>query len=52
MLLLDGSGDREVAQRLGVSQRTVSRHVADAMRAAGARSRFQWNYRLGATDRS
>lgn len=46
-LLVDGLADREIAHRLGVSQRTVSRHVAEAMDAVGARSRFRWGYRLG-----
>lgn len=51
-LLVDGLVDREIAHRLGVSQRTVSRHVAEAMDTAGARSRFQWGYRLGADRRA
>ncbi|MDQ1746816.1 MAG: hypothetical protein QOD07_1079 [Frankiaceae bacterium] len=46
-LLIDGSNDREVARRLGVSMRTISRHVAAAMSAAGAQTRFQWGFKLG-----
>jgi hypothetical protein len=43
-LLIAGAADREIARRLGVSMRTVSRYVATAMHAAGARTRFQWGY--------
>ena len=46
-MLIDGAADREVAQRLGVSLRTVNRYTAAAMREAGARTRFQWGYKLG-----
>jgi len=46
-LLMVGAADREIAHRLGVSMRTVSRHVAAAMHAAGARTRFQWGYFVG-----
>jgi len=46
-LLIEGRTDREVALRLRVSTRTVTRLVADAMRAAGVRTRFQWGYRVG-----
>lgn len=46
-LLIDGSSDRDVAVRLGVSMRTVARMVVDAMEKTGARSRFQWGYLVG-----
>jgi hypothetical protein len=46
-LLIAGAADREIARRLGVSMRTVSRYVATAMHAAGARTRFQWGYLVG-----
>ena len=46
-LLTEGRSDRDVALHLGVSMRTVQRLVADAMREVGARTRFQWGYRLG-----
>jgi transposase len=52
-LFMDGASDREAAHRLGVSERTISRHIAAAMHAAGVRTRFQWGYRIGlATGRS
>lgn len=46
-MLIDGASDRQAALRLGISERTVSRRIADAMSAAGAATRFQWGYRLG-----
>lgn len=46
-LLIEGRADREIALRLGVSMRTLNRRVGEHMRAAGARTRFQWGYRLG-----
>jgi DNA-binding NarL/FixJ family response regulator len=39
-LLIDGCSDRQIAQRLNVSQRTLSRHIATAMSDADATSRF------------
>lgn len=50
-LLIAGAADREVARRLGVSMRTVSRYIANAMHEAGARTRFQWGYRVGTAAR-
>jgi len=46
-LLIDGAHDREIAHRLGVSMRTISRYIAAAMGAVGVETRFQWGYRLG-----
>jgi hypothetical protein len=46
-LLVEGRSDRDVARQLGVSMRTVSRIVHAAMREAGARTRFQWGYKVG-----
>lgn len=46
-LMIEGCMERDVAVRLGVSTRTVNRLVADAMRALGARTRFQWGYLVG-----
>lgn len=46
-LMIEGATERDVAVRLGVSTRTVNRLVADAMRALGARTRFQWGYLVG-----
>jgi len=40
-LLAEGLEDEEIATRLGITTRTVRRHVAKAMAAAGARTRFQ-----------
>jgi len=44
-LLALGWSDARIAAALGVSPRTVSRRVAEAMAAAGARSRFQLGMR-------
>lgn len=46
-LLIEGRTDRDIALRLGVSMRSVSRLVAEAMEAAGAATRFQWGYAVG-----
>jgi hypothetical protein len=46
-LLLEGRSDREIALRLGVATRTLSRYIADAMARVGARTRFQWGYLVG-----
>lgn len=40
-LLIDGLTDRAVARRLGVSERTVQRHVRALMEGAGCRNRMQ-----------
>ncbi|TDC73048.1 helix-turn-helix transcriptional regulator [Streptomyces hainanensis] len=40
-LLVAGLKDETIARQLGVSSRTVSRHVADLMDRLGARTRFQ-----------
>lgn len=40
-LLVAGLKDETIARQLGVSTRTVSRHVADLMDRLGARTRFQ-----------
>lgn len=40
-LLAEGWTDAQVAQRLGVSERTVQRHIRRVMLLLGARSRFQ-----------
>lgn len=40
-LLSDGYTDAAAARKLGLSLRTYRRHVADIMRALGAKSRFQ-----------
>lgn len=46
-MLIDGRSDREIMLRLSVSGRTLSRRIAAAMQEAGARTRFQWGYRVG-----
>lgn len=46
-LMIEGCTEQDVAVRIGVSTRTVNRLVADAMRALGARTRFQWGYLAG-----
>ncbi|WP_424212135.1 LuxR C-terminal-related transcriptional regulator [Streptomyces sp. BI20] len=40
-MLSEGLEDKVVARRLGMSERTCQRHIAEIMRALGARSRFQ-----------
>ncbi|MCB5168637.1 LuxR C-terminal-related transcriptional regulator [Streptomyces bambusae] len=40
-LLAEGVEDKVIARRLGMSERTCQRHIAEIMRAVGARSRFQ-----------
>lgn len=44
-LLAEGCSDDEVADRLGISVRTVRRRVAEAMRAHGASTRFELGVR-------
>jgi AraC-like DNA-binding protein len=44
-LLATGLTDEQIARELGLSARTVSRRVAEAMTAHGARSRFQLGVR-------
>jgi DNA-binding NarL/FixJ family response regulator len=46
-LMIEGCTERDIAVRIGVSTRTANRLVADAMRALGARTRFQWGYLVG-----
>ncbi|MEV7416413.1 helix-turn-helix transcriptional regulator [Streptomyces sp. NPDC089919] len=45
-LLSEGMEDKVIARRLGMSQRTCQRHIAEIMRAVGATSRFQAGYLL------
>jgi len=40
-LLAEGLHDHEIAERLGTSERTIRRHVADLMGRSGARTRYQ-----------
>jgi len=49
-LLALGWSDARIATALGISGRTVSRRVAEAMAAAGASSRFQLGMRYAAGD--
>ena len=39
--MAEGVTEREIARRLGISERTVQLHVANLCRAVGARSQFQ-----------
>ncbi|MFF4846811.1 helix-turn-helix domain-containing protein [Streptomyces sp. NPDC001194] len=48
-LLAEGLEDKVIARRLGMSERTCQRHIAEIMRAAGAKSRFQAGYLLAPT---
>ncbi|WP_327737020.1 helix-turn-helix transcriptional regulator [Streptomyces nojiriensis] len=45
-LLSEGLEDKVIARRLGMSERTCQRHIAEIMRAVGAKSRFQAGYLL------
>ncbi|MFD7626388.1 LuxR C-terminal-related transcriptional regulator [Streptomyces sp. NPDC059851] len=47
-LLSEGLEDKAIARRLGMSERTCQRHIAEIMRAVGAKSRFQAGYLLSA----
>ena len=40
-LLADGLTDREIADRLGISPRTVETHVGNVLRKLGVRNRAQ-----------
>ncbi|EFL17134.1 regulatory protein [Streptomyces sp. C] len=51
-LLSDGLEDKVIARRLGMSERTCQRHIAEIMRAIGAKSRFQAGYLLSTANRS
>ncbi|MFF5702353.1 LuxR C-terminal-related transcriptional regulator [Streptomyces sp. NPDC012794] len=48
LLLSEGLEDKVIARRLGMSERTCQRHIAEIMRAIGAKSRFQAGYLLRA----
>ncbi|MFD5143841.1 LuxR C-terminal-related transcriptional regulator [Streptomyces sp. NPDC058401] len=48
-LLAEGLEDKIIARRLGMSERTCQRHIAEIMRAVGAKSRFQAGFLLSAT---
>ena len=43
-LLAEGHSDRTIARRLGISQRTCQRHVAELFAQYGARNRFHAGY--------
>lgn len=47
-LLRDGLTDAAIRRHLHLSARSLSRYLNDAMRRAGARTRFQWGYVVGA----
>ncbi|MFI8102458.1 LuxR C-terminal-related transcriptional regulator [Streptomyces sp. NPDC086023] len=47
-LLSEGLEDKAIARRLGMSERTCQRHIAEIMRAVGAKSRFQAGYLIRA----
>ncbi|MDH6139926.1 putative DNA-binding transcriptional regulator [Kitasatospora sp. GP30] len=42
--LIAGGKDREIAQQLGISERTCQRHIADILDRLGARTRMQAGY--------
>ncbi|MEU7133448.1 helix-turn-helix transcriptional regulator [Streptomyces sp. NPDC046261] len=45
-LLVDGQEDKAIARRLGISQRTCQRHIAEIMTRLGARNRLHAGYLL------
>ncbi|MET9695876.1 helix-turn-helix transcriptional regulator [Streptomyces sp. NPDC006529] len=45
-MLAEGLEDKVIARRLGMSERTCQRHIAEVMRAVGAKSRFHAGYLL------
>jgi DNA-binding NarL/FixJ family response regulator len=47
VLLCSGMTDAAAARTLGISTRTVKRHVRQAMEQVGARSRMELGIRLG-----
>ncbi|MFJ3172962.1 LuxR C-terminal-related transcriptional regulator [Streptomyces roseus] len=46
-LLTEGLDDKAISRRLGMSMRTVQRHVAEIMRTLDTKSRFQTGYLVG-----
>ncbi|MER5640342.1 LuxR C-terminal-related transcriptional regulator [Kitasatospora sp. NPDC002227] len=46
-LLVEGRSDREIARRLGLSQRSLQSHVARLKEEFGAQHRFQLGYMMG-----
>lgn len=42
--LVNGGKDREIAEQLGISERTCQRHIAEIMARLGARTRLQAGY--------
>lgn len=42
--LVNGGKDREIAEQLGISERTCQRHIAEIMAKLGARTRLQAGY--------
>lgn len=46
-LLADGWGDDQIARALGISRRTVTRRITEAMQLLGARSRFELGMKYG-----
>ncbi|MFJ6794778.1 LuxR C-terminal-related transcriptional regulator [Streptomyces sp. NPDC091268] len=50
--LAEGLEDKVIARRLGMSERTCQRHIAEVMRAVGAKSRFQAGFLLAAAVRA
>ncbi|MGK5638359.1 LuxR C-terminal-related transcriptional regulator [Streptomyces sp. URMC 126] len=46
-MLAEGLEDKSIARRLGLSVRSCQRHVAEVMKALGAKSRFQAGFLIG-----
>ncbi|WP_354379786.1 helix-turn-helix transcriptional regulator [Streptomyces sp. PvR034] len=49
-MLAEGLEDKVIARRLGMSERTCQRHIAEVMRAVGAKSRFHAGYLLASVN--
>ncbi|WP_455360079.1 LuxR C-terminal-related transcriptional regulator [Streptomyces sp. SYSU K21746] len=46
-LLVEGYSDKQIARRLGISERSVQTHIASMKQELGARNRLQMGYLLG-----
>ncbi|MEU5280923.1 helix-turn-helix transcriptional regulator [Streptomyces asoensis] len=46
-LLFEGYSDRQIARRLGISERSLQTHIAGMKQELGARNRLQMGYLLG-----
>ncbi|MCU7727449.1 LuxR C-terminal-related transcriptional regulator [Actinoplanes sp. KI2] len=49
-LLIEGHADKTIGRRLGISERTITAHVASLREGVGATNRLQLGYRLALED--